>query len=53
MEADRLSDAAILTERLRGRTLRDLADSTGMSPEGGSPTGRQGGPADLREGGSA
>ena len=34
MEADRLSDAAILTERLRGRTLRDLAGETGMSPEG-------------------
>jgi hypothetical protein len=29
-----MSDQAILTERLRGRTLRDLADVTGLSPEG-------------------
>jgi hypothetical protein len=31
---ERISDAAILTERLRGRTLRDLADTTGLSIEG-------------------
>ncbi len=29
-----MDDATILTERLRGRTLRDLADTTGLSPEG-------------------
>ena len=30
----RLDDATILTERLRGRTLRDLAEATGLTPEG-------------------
>ena len=29
-----MSDQAILTERLRGRTLRDLAETTGLTPEG-------------------
>ena len=29
-----MTDEAILTERLRGRTLRDLADATGMTAEG-------------------
>ena len=29
-----MSDATILSERLRGRTLKDLADSNGMTPEG-------------------
>jgi hypothetical protein len=29
-----MSDPAILTERLRGRTLRDLAEATGMTAEG-------------------
>jgi hypothetical protein len=29
-----MSDDTILTERLRGRTLRDLPDTTGMTPEG-------------------
>jgi hypothetical protein len=31
---DRMSDEALLTERLRGRTLSDLADTTGLSIEG-------------------
>ena len=31
---ERQSDETILTERLRGRTLRDLADHNGMTPEG-------------------
>ncbi|MFA9272364.1 MAG: hypothetical protein ACEQSX_16745, partial [Baekduiaceae bacterium] len=30
----RPSDPAILTERLRGRTLRDIAADTGLTPEG-------------------
>jgi hypothetical protein len=29
-----VDDAAILTERIRGRTLRDLAKASGLSPEG-------------------
>ena len=29
-----MSDETILTERIRGRTLRDLADTTGLTPEG-------------------
>src|SRR5437870_4055449 len=29
-----MSDEAILTERVRGRTLRDLAEVNGMTPEG-------------------
>ena len=29
-----VDDETILTERLKGRTLRDLADTTGLSPEG-------------------
>jgi hypothetical protein len=29
-----MTDEAILSERIAGRTLRDLADSTGMSHEG-------------------
>ncbi len=29
-----MDDSAILTERLRGRTLRDLADTNALSPEG-------------------
>ncbi len=29
-----MTDAAIHSERLRGRTLRDLADETGLTPEG-------------------
>ena len=29
-----MEDETILTERLRGRTLRDLADTTGLTPEG-------------------
>jgi hypothetical protein len=29
-----MSDGAILTERLRGRTLRDLAEANDMTPEG-------------------
>jgi hypothetical protein len=31
---ERMSDQALLSERLRGRTLRDLADTTVLSIEG-------------------
>jgi hypothetical protein len=34
VNVERMSDEAVLIERLRGRTLRDLADTTGLSIEG-------------------